>query len=347
MKARAICVGILLLSAITIFVQTATAQSTQPGDLMAAYTALHRFALDGGDALVSNLTLKRDRTEMTFTGTFYFPKPVLGKITGAVFVGEGKFRAEPPPRVFEKENLQRMLNAEVVESDFQTAVLRFTDDTFSIIGQSHEPAGTAPQNAQDLASGIESRTARETGASLASRLLISLVNSENPGVFIAQFDKGSRGRFTFVLDMQCRIPTTHFTINGGEKGLIYTWNRTLSTNDVWLAFHSEQDYRAGTVSYSDAFDQIAIERYDMKVDLREPNKALKVSSKMDMQALVPVRAISFAISEDLPEDESLRKKKGMRVTGVRFPDGTPLQTVQEEWESGFTVLLPALRKTHG
>ena len=50
MKARAICCGMLLLSAIAILDQTATAQSTQPGDLMAAYTALHTFTLDGGDA---------------------------------------------------------------------------------------------------------------------------------------------------------------------------------------------------------------------------------------------------------------------------------------------------------
>lgn len=344
MKVRAICSGILLISVIPICAQRAAGQSAQADDLMAAYTALHTFMLNGGDAKVSNLTLKRDRAEMTFSGTFYFPKPVLGKITGAVFVGEGKFRAEPPPSDFEKENLRRMLNTDAVESDFRTAVLRFTDDTFSIIGQSHEPTGTAPKDAQDLASEIETRTARETGANFASRLLLSHVNSENPGVFIAQFDKGRRGRFTLVLDMQCRIPTIHFSINGGEKGLIYAYDKTLSTNDVWIAFYSEPDYRAGITSYSDVFDQISTEHYDMNVDLREPDKVLKVNSKMDVQALAPVRAISFALSESLPEDESLRKRKGLRVTGARIPDGTILQTIQEEWESGFVVLLPALRK---
>ncbi len=343
MKIRAICSSILLVSAISICVQRAAGQSAQAGDLMAAYTALHAFTLNGGDAKVSNLTLKRDRAEMTFSGTFYFPQPVLGKITGAVFIGEGKFRAEPPPSVFEKENLQRMLKADAVESDFRTAVLRFTDDTFTIIGQSHEPKGTAPKEVQDLASEFETRAARETGANFASRLLLSLVNSENPGVFIAQFDKGRRDRFTLVLDMQCRIPTTHFSINGGEKGLIYAYNRVLSTNDVWLAFYSEQDYRAGGTRYSDVFDQISTEQYDMKVDLRDPDKALKVNSKLDVQALAPVRAISFAISEGLPEDESLRKRKGMRATGARLPDGTVLQIIQEEWEGGFLVLLPALR----
>jgi hypothetical protein len=69
----------------------------------------------------------------------------------------------------------------------------------------------------------------------------------------------------------------------------------------------------------------------MKVDLREPGKALKVNSKLDVQALTPVRAISFAISEGLPEDESLRKRQGMRATGARLLDGTVLQIIQEEW----------------
>ena len=132
----------------------------------AAYKTLHAFTLNGGNAKVMNITLKRDRTEMTFTGMFYFPSPVLGKVTGAVFVGEGKFRAEPPPSIFEKENLHRLLQEDVVESDFQTAVLRFTDDSFSIIGQNHESQGVAPKDAQQLASEVESRTAHETGANL-------------------------------------------------------------------------------------------------------------------------------------------------------------------------------------
>ena len=74
--------------------------------------------------------LKRDRAEMTFDGTFYFPSPVEGRVTGAVFIGQGKFRAEPPPSEFEKENVRRMIGADIFESDFKTAVLRFTDDTF-------------------------------------------------------------------------------------------------------------------------------------------------------------------------------------------------------------------------
>ena len=97
-------------------------------------------------------------------------------------------------------------------------------------------------------------------------------------------------------------------------------------------------------SYSDVFDQVSIAQYDMKVDLREPRKALKVRAKMNMTALGLVRAISFALSEGLTEEDSLRKKKGMRVTAVRLSDGTALGTIQEEWESGFLIVLPEARK---
>ncbi len=318
---------------------------TPPPDAMAGYKALHSFALDGGSAQVNNLILKRDRGEMTFAGTFYFSQPVLGKITSAVFIGSGKFRAEPPPTAFEKDNLQRMLKAEVVESDFQTAVLRFTDDTFSIIGKSHEPRGEAVKQAQDVASEFESRMLKETGANIASRLLLSMLNAEQPGVFLAQFDKGKRGRFTFVLDLQCRIPTVNFTINGGEKGLLFTYNRELYANDVWLAFYSQADYQRGQVAFSDAFDLVETPNYSMIVDLREPKKAIKVSGKVDLVTLVDgVRAIPFALTEDLPAFDDLRRKKGMHITAAKLGGQTSLQLVQEEWEGGFLVLLPAARK---
>lgn len=306
-----------------------------------AYKALHAFTLDGGDAKVTNLTLNRDRVQLTFTGTFYFSRPVLGRVTGAVFIGRGTFRAEPPPSLFEKENLQRMLKADVVESDFETAVLRFTDDTPSAIGPPVEPRGEAPPEAQKLATEYETRMVRETGANVASRLLLSLLNGEMPGVFLAEFNKGRRGRFGFVLDLQCRIPTINFGINGGEKGLIFAFNSTQFSNDLWLAFYSQADYKAGMVSYSDSFDLVETPEYTMSVDLREPGKAIKVSTKAQLVTLANrVRAIPFALTEDLPTWDDLRRKKGMRVKAARLSGGAPIDAFQEEWEGGFLIVLP-------
>ena len=47
------------------------------------YDQIKAFPLTGGKADVANLTLKRDRVAMTFTGTFYFAAPIDGRVTGA------------------------------------------------------------------------------------------------------------------------------------------------------------------------------------------------------------------------------------------------------------------------
>jgi hypothetical protein len=76
-----VIVWVLLCSLIAI------AQVPEATDLLAAYQEIHTFMLDGGSARANNLTLRRDRAERNLTGRFFFSKPVLGKRTGAVFIG--------------------------------------------------------------------------------------------------------------------------------------------------------------------------------------------------------------------------------------------------------------------
>ncbi len=238
-----------IVSLCVCLVPTAGSAQTPPApsDAQALYRIIQSFELTGGTARVDNLTLKRDRAQMTFTGSFYFAAPANGRVTGAVFVGVGTFRADVPPSRFEQDNLRRLLHADVVESDFKTAVLRFSDDTFDIIGKNAAP-GQPPPDALKLASEFEERARRETGASIAARLAVSLLNDERPGVFVAEFDKGRRNRFTCLLDFQTRILVAHFGLNGGEKGLIYTHKADYYSNDVWMAFYALDDYAKGTSS---------------------------------------------------------------------------------------------------
>ncbi len=320
------------------------AQQATPGAGLDIYQALKRFELSDGTAVAENLTLKRDRLEMTFNGTFYFEPPVADRVRGAVFLGRGTFRAEVPPSAFERDHVRRMLKADVVESDFQTAVLRFTDDTFDQIGKTQSPAGKATPEAQQLATKFGPRLLKETGANIPARLAISILNQETPGVFVGQFDKGKRDRFTVLLDYQGRIPTATFEINGGEKGLIFANRSEIGGNDIWMAFYSAEDYQRGQVQYSDAFDLVAVQRYTMAVDVRDPTKVLKLQTRMDMEAVVNgLRAIPLSLGESLPEYDSLRLKKTMRLKSVRFADGVPLDAIQEDWEGGLTLFLPTLR----
>ena len=174
---------------------------------------------------------------------------------------------------------------------------------------------------------------------------MSVLNQEKPGFFVAQFDGGKRDRFTMVVDPQGRIPTEHFGINSGEKGIIFAHRGGRSGgNDIWMAFYSLEDYQRGTAQYSDVFDLVETPRYRLQIDVRDPKKALRVEAHLDLASTVDgLRAIPFDLNESLDEFDSERLKHAMRVKAARFADGSPLTAVQEEWEGGLTVILPQPR----
>jgi len=306
------------------------------------YNRLKAFSLTGGMVEVKGVVLQRSRSQITLDGVVYLSEPVNGVVTGGVFLGEGKFFAESPINDFEKDNVKRLLGTDVVESDFKTAVFRFTDNTAAQLGQSKP--GAVNDRAQKLAHESDERMLREIGANLPARLAISMLNLEKPGFFFASFDGGKRGRFSMVLDYQNRIPVSNFDINAGEKGLIWYYNSDLYSPEVWLAFYSLEDYQRGAVEYSDANDQIDVQAYKMDVDLRQQKSRMRLNARIEAEPDQPnVRAVSFKVGEDLGEYDNQRLKKQMHVLSVRRGD-IDLPVVQENWEGGFTVFLPEALK---
>jgi hypothetical protein len=333
-----------LLITLMLLVPSAFAQESPTSKDKEIYNQIKAFALTGGVVEVKNLELKKDRVQLTLSGVVYLSEPVNGQPTGAVFIGEGKFVAETPPNDFEKDNVKRLLGTEVIESDFKTAVFRFTDDTATRFGSPQPGGGAVNERAQKLAREADERTMRQIGANLAARLAISLLNAEKPGFFFANFEGGKRGRFSFMLDHQNRIPVANFSINAGEKGLIWAYDSDLYYTQVWLAFYALDDYQRGAVAYSDANDQVDIKHYRMDVDLREHKDQLRLRAHLEAEPNMPnVRAITFSVGEGLGERDDERLKKTMRITSVRRA-GVDLFAVQEDWESGFTVFLPAALK---
>jgi peptidase M1-like protein len=331
---------VLLTTGMLCIPGTVLAQENPPARSKELYDQIKPFSLTGGSAAVKELALKRDRAQMVFNGTFYFTAPIDGRVTGAVFVGEGRFSAAVPTSEFEKDNVKRLIGAtDVIESDFKTAVLRFSDDTFERLALSASPGAPEVQT-QKLASEFDARILRQTGANLAARLTLSILNQEKPGFFFAAFDGGKRGRFNFLLDYQDRIPVANFDINAGEKGLIFTNRFGDYYNEVWMAFYGLEDYERRIVEYSDVNDMIDVSHYDLTVDLSDYKKAIKLLARVKATTRVAnLRAVSFQIGENLGEYESWRLNKQMRLKQARL--GTEdLAFVQEDWEGGFTVFLP-------
>lgn len=323
---------------LSLLLAVAATAETPPVTL---YRSLQAFELSGEAVRVDNFTFARDRAQFTLHGEIYFAHPVAGGIHGGVFLGEGRLRLEPTSS-FETENLRRFLNADVVDATFKSAVLRFSDDTYEKLSTAAAPApGPAADRARKLASELEGRLVRETGLNLSARLALAILNRDEPGVFFGEFDGGDRGRFCLLLDHQTHTLDAVFGVNAGEKGLLYQYRDSLDGYDVWTAFYNLDDYQRGRVTYSDAFDLVNIPDTRLQVDVREPGKWLRIKATLDLVALREgVQLIPFRLNEGLDEHDNERLKKGLRVLGGTLEDGSRVEVIQEDWETGFSLAFP-------
>lgn len=334
-----LALGCLLSLAVKLSAQPSQATDPAAGfyqQLQAPYIFEKSFSLE-------NAVLRRDRVTITFTnGVAYLSPAVAGSVRSAVFVGSGKIQAAPPPVPFEQDNMRRMLKAEELSAEFKTAVLRFTDDTGNeLIKQGFQQGTTTSGQASHLATELASQLLKETGMNVSARQLQSIVNQETPGMFLIQMDGGKRGRFTYLLDPQSRIPVSSFEIDAGEKGLIFAYDQTIFSNDVWMAFHSLDDYAKGGSPYADIYNLVDTPKRTLTLDLREPKKILGLTANLDLVSRVDgTRLINFAVGEGLSIYDDERRKKQLHLLSAHLADGMPLTTFQEPWESGFSVLLP-------
>ncbi|MFC2174052.1 hypothetical protein ACFLU6_15745, partial [Acidobacteriota bacterium] len=78
---------------------------------------------------ISNLTLPKEAATLVFkSGWIDVMEPVDGRHHTAVFRGDGVFILTPPTTI-EQAQLEKFTGKKTLEEPFQSAVLRFTDDT--------------------------------------------------------------------------------------------------------------------------------------------------------------------------------------------------------------------------
>ena len=142
-----------------------SAQNAQPlaPNSDPSYQQLRNITLSGEAVTVNNLVLKRDAATFHLrSGTVCFVAAVQGKVTGAVFVGEGNMVLDPPEpgenetlKLLTKEDLRPALADSWV---FQLAPFAIFVPTFIIaasqrrdrhIGQHHNNFGTRSPDQHD------------------------------------------------------------------------------------------------------------------------------------------------------------------------------------------------------
>jgi hypothetical protein len=316
----------MLSMAVSVFAQTGAKVIEPSGPARVpngekTYAAL-RADLPGAESVtVKDFSLAREGGVFHFEqGDFYFYSPVEGRVTGAVFVGKGKFDLTVKG-ASEQHSLSLLTKGPGMSQEFTTLVLRFTDRTADEIRKASAGAGNAPDGhvrsaAEDLAKGFR----RDLNENLDLRLLADVIGGGSRGsLFLASFRMGGALAGKNVLFIVDPEGTFHATPDQVE---LTTWSST----DL-------QPWAAYKMQHADATDsaqrvQVTAEKLDVTIERSGAMKASAVTTiKMRRDGVRVVR---------------LNLYPTLRVTGVFSESGAPLDFVQEPRDSDpdFAVILP-------
>jgi len=127
--------------------------------------------------------LKRDAGSFhLLSGTVCFLAPVAGKITGALFVGDGRFTIEPPLAT-ERASLKLLTKDSEFVENFKQMVVRFTDGTYDEI-KKNSGSSTHPCDGGLLQDNLQT-VRKRLRYNLSARILQDVLSPPDAGLFVA------------------------------------------------------------------------------------------------------------------------------------------------------------------
>src|SRR5574341_580892 len=238
------------------------------------YQQLRNVGLSGEVSTVNNLVLKRDAGTFTFhSGSFQFLAPVNGKVTGAVFIGNGSFTLTPPLEM-EKKTLSLLTKEPGITEGFGGAVLRFTDGTYEEIKKAAGVSAGAGGLAGDSGPLNEIQTAlrKKLHWNLTARLLQDVLSPE-PGGFFAAFIRGEKynGKMLYLIDPRGVTALNRIFIPlAPEEVTLMTYDE--NKFGIWAAFHYSSEYAAGTASGTQKNAPIHLESQKLDTAIEKSGK---------------------------------------------------------------------------
>lgn len=299
------------------------------GSLDPVYQSLRQLGRNDQDfagnyAVVNNLQLKRDAANFNLkSGELYFITPVEGRVTAAVFIGDGEMSLTPPTEI-EKHSIKIFTGDGSITEQFTKLVLRFTDKTFEEIKSSPNAAmktgGPAASQARGMFRDNQDLLRKRLHDNRELRTLFDLYNPTRDGFFTAFIDGKRFNKLIFLLEplgVPGAIPEEVALLSYGE-----------TDGGVWTAFHREEEYQKGVPSNAEDNRLIDITRHEIDAAIKGTH--LTASDRVSFRNLRSgTRVIPFDLYGPL------------RVTRVQDPDGNELSFVQEnkDEDSDFGVVL--------
>ncbi len=290
------------------------------------YQQLRNINLGGEAVAVKDFDLKRDAaTFQLHSGTVCFVTPVNGKITGAVFVGDGKMVLDPPIPI-EKSSLKLLTKSDEFVEQYEHLVLRFTDSTYEEIKKAGTPGGSCDagllhdsQNAM--------RHSHFMKYNLDARILQDVLSTDPGGLFVA-FVHGKKynGKELYFVDPHGAPDLVHSVAPEEIEFLTYDENKL----GTWAAFHFSGEYKDGsaTGNQQNYSCQITHQQLDTTI---EKNAHLNGKATTTLVSLVDgLRVVPFDLYQTL------------RVKSVADEKQQALSFIQEDKndDANFWVILP-------
>jgi len=294
---------------LSLYAPFARAQAGPNSD--STYVALRNLTLGSEAVSVTNVNLKRDAgTFHLNSGVVCFVPPVNGKVTGAVFGGDGTFVLVPPTDT-ERKSLKYLTKEDEFSEKFERLVLRFTDGTYDEI----KKAGTAASGGCDagLLKDSQNATRHKLKHNLEAELLGEVLSPEPRGFFTA-FIHGKRYNDKEIYSLDPNRNAEH----------VEFWTYDENKWGDWANFNFTERHEKGSVGRN-----ARIEHHQLETTF-EKSGALSGKATTSFVSLRDgLRVVPFSLFHTL------------RVQSVTA-GGQPLSFIQEDKndDADFAVILP-------
>jgi hypothetical protein len=301
----------IALVAIFVFVSISAAWAQSGPNSDPTYIALRNVSLGSEAVTVTNFDLKRDAGTFRFhSGTICFLAPVNGKVTGAVFGGDGVFILVPPDET-ERKSLKFLTKEDEFSEKFGRLVLRFTDSTYEEI----KTAGTPASGSCDAGPLKDSQntTRHKIKSNLELDILGEILSPQPRERFVA-FIHGERydDKEIYELDPNRNSNQVDF------------WTYDENKWGDWASFNFTQAHAKGSVGR-----MIEIEHHQLDTTLEKSGTLSGKATTTFVSQRDGLRVVPFSLFHTL------------RVQSVTA-DGQALPFIQEDKndDADFAVILP-------
>ena len=272
------------------------------------YDAINTLRLDPASAYQikpeHRIELRRGDAKISFEqGELIFFAPLDSEITGAVFAGRGHILTLPRDTI-EKQQMARFLDSPILDQDFASAYVRFTDTTSADLLRQLQAAGLQPQSDNAATSRWEPILSHLNAVHSLRIFCGTLLATPRP-YFYASLDGIATGPFDVVLDSMRAEPFLLGQVRTTEGSAYY---------DVCASYKLPD-----AIPMTPNFRPL---RYSIETSIL-PDHSLDATATVDLRALgAGQRFLTFALSRAL-NVESVTGADGQKLEYFQNQDMTP------------------------